>query len=208
MCVDSDEEDGEQALLHDLHEFFLPVVRSVIHEKGLFQSVINQKKSPISIRRYGKAQIRRDAHSYAGYLHNDVWRKANDPSDPTFVALVNVWLVLNDEPPSNSLVFCQTTASLCHQSHMLHGSMENFTFEQQTTTMSKQQSLPPPIIHYDPRMAWGRFYVFVSGQVQGDCDTDRVLLHGAMDHLPSRIPREIRQSLEMRYQVHQQDLGE
>ena len=56
---------------------------------------------------------------------------------------------------------------------------------------------------YNQSMSWGRFYCFVSGQVQG---TDGVLLHGAMDVIAAggddRNSLESRRSCEMRYTLH------
>ena len=105
--------------------------------------------------------------------------------------MVNVWFVLNDYPPDNTLVFLETEASKTVQSHMLH--------------VTPNHIRDKTVVH-DQSMKWGSFYLFVAGQLM---TSERVLLHGALT-LPDTLTNEasdtgrlnMRRSVEMRYTVH------
>ena len=99
-----------------------------------------------------------------------------------------MWFVLNETSNvDNTLVFLETTADNVIQSHMLH--------------ISPSQVDNQTVVYAD-NMRWGKFYLFVAGQVNTE---ERVLLHGAMN-LPTseqdNNPPEARRSVEMRYTIH------
>ena len=197
--LDSDDAEINEKALLELHEIFLPIVDEIIAERGLYSKEL-LGVVPI-LKMTGAAQMRHASDQYACYLHNDIWLSSRNCDDKNQdkerqlqqTAMINVWFVLNDVPPTNQLVFFETVASNTSQSHMLHGSAD----EVEGNT-----------IIYDDKMSWGRFYVFVSGQEE---TCDRVLLHGAMN-VHSKVellvkgekaanPDIVRRSVEMRYSV-------
>lgn len=201
----SDEDDDdciesfEQSLLKDLHQRFLPIVEETIEQYGLYSSTLKQYQEQVdnesgkhsnasySLCRSGLPQVRDAEDQYAGYLHNDMWVvEDDDDDDAPILAMLNVWFVLNEAPPSNSLVFLETSAKDTSQSHMLHG-------------IYQQVHKKKTVVH-DENMCWGRFYVFVAGQRKVN-DSDRVLLHGAMDLPQKNKLQATRRSVEMRYKV-------
>jgi hypothetical protein len=228
-CLDDVEiSDSAGMLLQDIHERFLPIVENIIGHKGIYASRL--QGADFSLAMTGTAQARHASDQYAGYLHNDIWMKevqggggggggeeeggeaqtALDensnirvkqccaPPPPRRllnhrVALVNIWFVLNETPPkSNTLVFYETSADKTRQAHMLHGLVDDV---QDCTVV------------YDETMCWGRFYLFVSGQVD---TSERILLHGALNMDQDQAQRtgvvaeavETRRSVEMRYNVY------
>jgi hypothetical protein len=204
-------EDMREQVLLRLHDVFLPIVRQIIvtdqhryrfYRSGLSQychAETNTQGSSLRIQKYAKPNLRNTDTHYANYLHNDAWITRDDYQETGKVAMINVWFVLNDIPPNNTLVFFETAASNTLASHMLHAS-------------------PAQVYHqtvfHDEQMSWGSFYLFVAGQLD---TSQRVLLHGAMElpSLPNEFPpadamtptastttNRVRQSVEMRYTVH------
>jgi hypothetical protein len=204
-------------VLQDIHERFLPIVEHIIDTNGLYASRL--QGADFSLTMTGAAQARHVSDQYACYLHNDIWmnggegqedeEKTNQDDDGNNisnsreeqgcarllnhrVALVNIWFVLNSTPPKfNTLVFYETSADKTRQAHMLHGLVEDVRH---------------CTVVYDETMCWGRFYLFVSGQVD---TSERILLHGAlnMDHDKAQTDvaakaAETRRSVEMRYTVY------
>ena len=210
LCTSS-EDIREQTLLK-LHEIFLPIVTQILinqdryrfYSSGLHKFLKDNAgshdlSSSIRIKKYAKPNLRNTNTHYANYLHNDVWITQDDFHETGKVAMVNVWFLLNESPPNNTLVFLETLASNTIPSHMLHASPAQI--QDQT-------------VLYDKNMKWGSFYLFVAGQL----DTcERVLLHGAMDLTEPQKQEEdvsaatcpmnlatthVRRSVEMRYTVH------
>ena len=223
---DQDEEDlysvSERTLLQ-LHALFIPIVRKIFQEHGFYKYGLRTyttgtnetSKNPLVLlphdlilQKYARPNYRKAADQYAQYLHNDAWFDENDYADSEYspVAMVNVWFILNETPPRNTLVFRETTADQVRTSHMLHAHPVH----------TRNQA-----VVYDKDMAWGRFYVFIAGQradlapttSKGDDSVDAttsssspVLLHGALtlpgDKSDVSQTDEIRRSVEMRYMLH------
>lgn len=214
---DSDDEvDVRAQSLLALHDAFVPVVQEILQGNYQFyQSALqNVNRKEIRVDKYARPNYRSAANQYAQYLHNDAWISAQEQQDDDDdqqdcyydIAMVNIWFVLNPQPPTNSLVFYECDARHTKQSHMLHA---------QVPHTAKQT------VWYDATMSWGRFYLFVAGQVD---TADRVLLHGAMEVAASRQQgedaapgrkedttttlqrqqqqdKEVRRSIEMRYML-------
>ena len=201
-----------ERVLADLHDRFIPIVREILACHQLYASAwhtaYDDENDDIVIRKFARPNYRQANDQYANYLHNDAWISADDDDDTTKIAMVNIWFVLNERPPRNTLVFWETDATRTRQSHMLHAApCRN---DETTTTLT--------VVH-DATLAWGRFYVFVAGQRN---TVDRVLLHGAMNvgASPSSAVAaepesgstdtttnvhnedEVRRSVEMRYTLH------
>lgn len=220
--VDGDEDDGDvddedyyedrgEKALSRLHDEFLPIVKDILRQNpNLYTHGMVEDERDLGrdfhLKKYARPNHRTATSHYASYLHNDAWIPwdkdgDNDTSTSSTVkvAMMNVWFVLNDQPPSNSLVFWETAADNTVQSHMLH---------------AKPSDVEHSTVVYDKTMQWGRFYLFVAGQLN---TSKRVLLHGAMDvpsstettvaseantPPPSRHNDVVRRSVEMRYTVH------
>jgi hypothetical protein len=184
-CKDRIEQCNE-VTLNELHERFVGVVESVIGERGLYSSEFPAGAQP-RVERYAAPNVRGAGAAFAPYLHNDAWYTTGTDA----VGLVNIWFVLNEQPPSNQLVFHRTSAAEVLQTHMLHGVFD---------------SVHGKTVVFDEQMSWGRFYCFVSGQVACS-ERERVLLHGAMD-IPPAVAQQAagdgnkRRSCEMRYTLH------
>jgi hypothetical protein len=185
--------DPQDRILAAMHDAFLPIVQDILDQHGFFTS-LTHNHSNIQIQKYSRPNYRQVDNQYANYLHNDTWIQSLDPDNDDSnqrLAMVNIWFVLNNTPPSNTLVFLETLAGHTRQSHMLHASMEHCRDQR---------------VHYDADMAWGRFYLFVSGQMTTENSDQRVLLHGAatvpQEGASSLLRGEVRQSIEMRYTLH------
>ena len=165
-------ENGEPAALAAAHLAFGPIV-----ERYLRDGTLNVELGDTwHVARYAEPTVRGGKKTYAEYLHNDAWY-----DDDGALSMINVWLILNEAPPRNQLVFCACGAADAIPSpseHMLHAGVA--TDEVACEAMS-----------------WGRFYIFVSGQRQ---TAPRVLLHGAAD-VPWIDAGEDRRSCELRYTI-------
>ena len=168
-------ENGEPAALAAAHLAFGPIV-----ERLLRDGTLNVELGDTwHVARYAEPTVRGGKKTYAEYLHNDAWYDDDAP-----LAMVNVWLILNDSdaPPRNQLVFTAVDADEAIPSpseHMLHAGVS--TDEVACEAMS-----------------WGRFYVFVSGQRK---TARHVLLHGAADVPWIEDSGEDRRSCELRYTI-------
>lgn len=176
-------EKCDPTTLNEIQAQFLIVVDSIIANHGLFPLA-----SSCTLRPYTLPSVRTKApdgsfSTFASYLHNDAWYDANDINVP--FGMINVWFILNQDPPTNHLVFQRTQQSAVRQTHMLHGTISGVSNKD---------------VVYDKNASWGKFYCFVSGQRN---DSDEVLLHGAMDILDSdSVAKERRRSCEMRFTLH------
>lgn len=199
--------------LEQVHRAFQSVVETLVRDEGLYGSQIplqrrgEEHSSRVRVERYAECSVRNGGENmdlmkrgtFATYMHSDAWFESEPESEsppPPPLAMVNVWMALNDEPPSNTLCFHETTAASTVRTHMLHA---DFAW------------LEGGLCVYDGGMRWGRCYVFVSGQ-RDTCE--EVLLHGAIDVPPPpellggneespslpAPPRRI--SLECRFTVH------
>ena len=229
---DEDDDDPRERALLYLHDVLVPVVREILQDHELYASQLarassssssqNKSNSSICIRRYAKPTYRNDPSHYANYLHNDAWWKKNDDdvdhdnddddtAAPPPLAMVNLWLVLNDVPPSNTLVFWETNlpSRNVRPSHMLHATATTTCTSTNTDDGGDDDGV---VVVYDRHMAWGRLYAFVAGQRQCAATTTKqqqqmqqsVLLHGAMEVGGGGDQGEIRRSVELRYTVHLQ----
>ncbi|CAB9519507.1 expressed unknown protein [Seminavis robusta] len=187
-------EDIREETLRGLHDVFLPIVRQVLveqHDKYQFYKSglkqYHQQDYRLKIKKYAKPSLRNASDQYANYLHNDAWIVAGDNNDVPPIAMINVWFVLNDTPPDNTLVFLETTASKTLQSHMLHATAAQIRNE--------------TVVYDESCRTWGSFYLFVAGQRNV---SERVLLHGAMNvNNTNNSTGVVRRSVEMRYTVHE-----
>ena len=164
-------EDGDAAALAAAHLAFRPIVEQYLRDGTL------ELGDTWHVARYAEPTVRGGKKTYAEYLHNDAWY-----DDDGALAMINVWLILNETPPRNQLVFCACDAADAIPSasgHMLHAGVS--TDEVVCEAMS-----------------WGRFYVFVSGQRK---TARRVLLHGAADVPWIEDSGEDRRSCELRYTI-------
>ena len=198
--------------LRDLHERFRTIVRDVLMSKKLYHSALGEMiqdamdQGP-SVGLYATPNVRLGRGTYATFLHSDavlpgntssVSRDADATTDSspttmrsssssTSVAMMNVWMVLNDTPPSNQLVFYET--------------LQEHTLAMDGKLHAKYEHLQGKTLVYDRDMCWGSFYCFVSGQTQSTSSGSPVLLHGAVDIPGSGSNREQRKSVELRYVV-------
>ena len=165
----------DEAVLTRVREEFKAVVAEAL-AAGLYSSALAGRRW--QLQHHGSATVRDGKGSlYADYLHNDAWFGGTTRT----LALINVWLVLNESPPANHLAFHETDAAKTSCTHMLKARFE----ETRGATLV-----------YDGGMCWGKFYCFVSGQRS---TSERVLLHGAID-VPNAPPLP-RASVEMRFAV-------
>jgi len=160
----TEEEDEQESALLRLHDVFLPIVRQILRDHAFFASALgdwdDNNNSIIRIQKYARPNYRSATSHYAMYLHNDAWFTDDTSEDDdtqheeeeereVTVGMVNIWFVLNDAPPSNTLVFWETAVSQTRPSHMLH---------------ARPAATRHKVVAYDCHMAWGRFYIFVAGQ--------------------------------------------
>ena len=207
MCLKRDAiEKRHEPTLKELHETFRSIVQDILSRKKLYHSVLGeavllnergQGDRPHNVGLYATPNVRLGRGRYANFLHSDAIFPGNSGNsintsatsssakNNTTVAMINVWIVLNDVPPSNQLMFYETFLERTRQTHQLHGQYDHVQGE---------------TLIYDQDMCWGSFYCFVSGQAKCDSAASRsVFLHGAVD-IPGagNIPRK---SVELRYVV-------
>ena len=176
-------EKCDPTTLNEIQAQFLIVVDSIIANHGLFPLASSCTLRPYTLPSVRTKEPDGSFSTFASYLHNDAWYDANDINVP--FGMINVWFILNQDPPTNHLVFHRTQKSAVRQTHMLHGTISGVSNKD---------------VVYDKNASWGKFYCFVSGQRN---DSDDVLLHGAMDILDSdSVAKERRRSCEMRFTLH------
>ena len=172
----------DTATLDHIQGAFQTVVEALVRDEGFYDSGSGGR--PVRVERYAEPTLRNGGETagvmergtFASYLHSDKWFEAEvqaeaqpvtmstpPRSPPPPLALVNVWMALNDAPPSNTLCFHETDAASTVRTHMLHADFSK---------------LEGGLCVYEGGMKWGQCYVFVSGQ-QDTCE--EVLLHGAID---------------------------
>jgi hypothetical protein len=182
-------ERKQEAVLKEVHECFQEIVRDVLIHRKLYHSVLGEMKddtdsstssTSLQVGLYATPNVRLGRGKYASFLHSDstflpIAKKVGGPDDNnnnscntnTPRLMVNVWIILNDRPPNNQLMFYQSLLQHTRQSgSKLHGQYDHIQGE---------------TLVYDQYMCWGSFYCFVSGEAKPENETGRVLLHGAVD---------------------------
>jgi hypothetical protein len=183
-------ERKQETVLKEVHERFQTIVRDVLIHRKLCHSVLGENDDPdsssgtrttntsLQVGLYATPNVRLGRGKYASFLHSDstflpIAKRIGGPENNnsfnsnTPRVMVNVWIILNDRPPSNQLMFYQSLLQhTCQSGTKLHGQYDHIQGE---------------TLVYDQDMCWGSFYCFVSGEAKPDNETGRVLLHGAVD---------------------------
>jgi hypothetical protein len=173
-------ESCDEETLQEVHKRFSQVVKSILAENRLYRTGLSDIEDP-QVVLYAKPSVRLAGSKYADYMHNDAIFADEGNADNKPLAMINVWFVLNDTPPSNLLMFHEAKTVNLRMSHMLHANYDHMLDE---------------TLFYDKDMCWGSFYCFISGQLES---SESMLLHGAVD-VPG-LSMEPRRSAEMRYIV-------
>jgi hypothetical protein len=173
-------ESCDEETLEEVHKRFIQVVKSIIADKRLYRTGLSEVEDP-QVVLFANPSVRNAGSKYADYMHNDAIFTDEGKSDDKPLAMINIWFVLNDTPPSNMLMFHEAKAEHTRMSHMLHANYDHLLEE---------------TLFYDKDMSWGSFYCFISGQLES---SENMLLHGAVD-VPG-LSMEPRRSAEMRYIV-------
>jgi hypothetical protein len=171
-------ESEDEETLREVHKTFVQVVKSILVDNRLYRSGLSEVEDP-QVVLYANPSVRLAGSKYADYMHNDAIFADDGNADDKQLAMINVWFVLNDTPPSNMLMFHEAKAVNTRMSHMLHANYDHMLDE---------------TLYYDKDMCWGSFYCFISGQLES---SESMLLHGAVD-VPG-LSMETRRSVEMRY---------
>jgi hypothetical protein len=173
-------ESCDEETLEEVHKRFSQVVKSIVVDNRLYRTGLTEVEDP-QVVLYATPSVRLAGSKYADYMHNDVIFADEGNADDKPLAMINIWFVLNDTPPSNLLMFHESKAVNTRMSHMLHANYDHMLEE---------------TLFYDKDMCWGSFYCFISGQLES---SENMLLHAAVD-VPG-LSTEPRRSAEMRYIV-------
>ena len=173
-------ESEDKETLREVHKRFIQVVQSILADNRLYRTGLSEVEDPRVVL-YANPSVRLAGSKYADYMHNDAIFADEGNADEKPLAMINIWFVLNDTPPSNLLMFHEAKAVNTRMSHMLHATYDHMLDE---------------TLFYDEDMCWGAFYCFISGQLES---SENMLLHGAVD-VPG-LSMEPRRSAEMRYIV-------
>lgn len=133
----------------------------------------------VEVAPYATPNVRLVKGRYANFLHSDAVfpavsslsrKNKNIPSSDNTstsapLAMINVWIPLNDTPPDNNmLTFCELPQE---QSNIYDNKLVGHVDHVEGNTLV-----------YSDQMCWGSFYCFVAGE---SASSERVLLHGAVD---------------------------
>lgn len=185
---DKGDDDNNQNFLWKVHLKFSQVVKEIILHRGLDVSAKTVMSDTLHVSLYARPTVRSEGSAHADFLHNDKIFYAHDlvqeeNAEETPLAMVNVWMILNDRPPKNHLVFLDIPDARCGRTaHILHPHFEQVEGKR---------------VFYDKGMCWGSFYCFVSGEPS--CH-EQMLVHGALDIDGNEGAR---RSIEMRFLIHQ-----
>jgi hypothetical protein len=165
--------------LKSLHVRFRGIVHEIILQHKLYHSAnlignccINSTigaggENPLSstgaassmVALYATPNVRLGRGKYATFLHSDATFSCNSPTAP--VAMLNIWIMLNDTPQTNNHVmfYLGQKKETCHDKSrkMLYGNYDHMMITQEEQNDSKT-------LVYDDQMCWGSFYCFVAGQ--------------------------------------------
>ena len=185
---DEGNNDDNQKFLREIHSKFLQVVKEVILHRGLEVSSKTAISDNLHVSLHAHPTVRSEGSVHADFLHNDKIFYAHDflqdgNAEEMPLAMVNVWMILNDQPPTNHLVFLEIPdARHGRMTHILHPHFEQVEGKR---------------VFYDEGMCWGSFYCFVSGEPSYH---EQMLVHGALDIDGNEGAR---RSMEMRFLIHQ-----
>jgi hypothetical protein len=176
-------EKRKEYMLTELHEKFRGIVQTIVAETKFCHSVLKNYSSDslaeIDVGRYATPNVRLRTGTYANFLHTDAIfvhhqnQKMNQSlaggtttTSSSPLVMVNVWIPLNDEPPTNQLMFCEVP--------YLGGIHTTET----SVVYGDFNHLVGRTLIYDDQMCWGSFYCFVSGQRSTE---ETIFIHGAVD---------------------------